>query len=231
MKVLLSLFFIGFCQILIAQDTLTLETLDSTSYREDHIYMGISYNILLNRPSGITQNNLPYGVQVGYIRDIPINDRRNFGFGVGIGYALNNYFTNLLALQTEDGTVIYSEIPDEQSFKRNKIETHLLEIPLEVRWRTSTHETYKFWRIYGGIKLGYIFANASKFVGDTGREKFSNDDLERFQTDVYISFGYNTWNFYASYGLQSVFKSGVQTVTGESLDIRVLKAGLIFYLL
>lgn len=230
MKAFLFILCMSCCNLILAQDTLKLEALDSTSYREDHIYMGITYNILLNRPSGITQNNLPYGIQFGYIRDIPVNKMRNFGFGIGLGYAVNNYFTNLRASQTTNGN-IYSEIPNDVSFKRNKIETHILEMPLEIRWRTSTHSTYKFWRIYGGVKLGYIFANASKFVGDSGKEKFSNDDLEKFQTDVYLSFGYNTWNFYASYGLQSIFKSGVQTVSGESLNIRALKAGLIFYLL
>ncbi|WP_340200483.1 porin family protein [Ascidiimonas sp. W6] len=215
---------------LIAQDSLTLESIDSTSYREDHIYMGITYNILLERPSGISQNNLPYGIQLGYIRDIPINKARNFGFGIGLGYALNNYFTNLQAAETLDG-ISYAAIPDDVSFKRNKIETHLLEMPLEVRWRTSTSTNYKFWRIYGGVKLGYIFANASKFVGDGGKLKFSNDDLRKFQTDIYFSFGYNTWNFYASYGLNRIFKPEVDTISGEQLEMKVLKAGLVFYLL
>jgi hypothetical protein len=26
----------------------------------------------------------------------------------------------------------------------------LVEVPLEFRWRSSTFESYKFWRIYGG---------------------------------------------------------------------------------
>jgi hypothetical protein len=213
-----------------AQKELPLITVDSTAYREDHFYIGITYNILLNRPSGITQNNLPYGIQLGYIRDIPVNARRNFGFGVGLGYAVNNYFTNLLAQKGTSGNT-YQAISDEVSFKRNKIETHLLEVPLEIRWRTSTHESYKFWRIYGGIKLGYVFANRSKFVGDGGKFNFSNEDIDRFQTDIYISFGYNTWNFYASYGLRRIFKSETVTTSGEPIDMNALKAGLIFYIL
>lgn len=230
MKFLLLVLFLFSFVNLIAQNSLTLESIDSTRYREDHIYMGITYNILLDRPSEVTQNNLPYGIQLGYIRDIPINEARNFGFGIGLGYAVNNYFTNLQASESPEG-INYASIPDDVSFKRNKIETHLLEMPLEIRWRTSTSKNYKFWRIYGGVKLGYIFANASKFVSDADKVKFSNDDLRKFQTDIYFSFGYNTWNFYASYGLNKIFESGVQTVSGEQLEIHVLKAGLIFYLL
>lgn len=223
-------FVLLFSNFLIAQEDLQLKDIDSTKSREDHIYISITYNILLNRPSGITQNNLPYGLQMGYIRDIPLNKARNFGLGIGLGYAINNYFTNLLAQKTTSG-ITYEAIPNDLSFRRNKLETHRVELPIEIRWRTSTFETYKFWRIYGGVKLSYIFANASKFVGDNGRFKFTNDDINTFQTDLYLCFGFNTWNFYASYGLSSLYKSGVRTVTDEPVEMRTLKAGLIFYLL
>ncbi len=230
MRILPIWLFIFLHTALLAQNKLDLETIDSTASREDHIYIGITYNVILNRPSEVTQNNLAYGIQLGYIRDIPVNKMRNFGFGVGLGYAINNYFTNLLAQETTAG-ITYEAIADEISFKRNKIETHLIEMPLEIRWRTSTSKSYKFWRIYGGVKLGYIFANQSKFVGEGGKLNFTNDDINRFQTDLYLSFGYNTWNFYASYGLRRIFKSNTVTTSGEEIDIRILKAGLIFYLL
>jgi len=210
------------------QDTIPDGMVDP-NYREDHFYIGITYNVLLNRPSGITQNNLPYGIQLGYIRDIPINKRRNVAIALGLGYGLNAYFTNLRAIESNGG-VTYERIPEEVSFSRNKIETHLIELPIEFRWRTSRPDTYKFWRVYGGVKLGYVFANSSKFVGDGEKDRFRNEDLEMFQADAYFSFGFNTWNFYASYALNGIFQKEIQTTSGETIDMRALKVGLIFYL-
>ncbi|WP_340075204.1 porin family protein [Leptobacterium sp. I13] len=227
MKVFLYSYFILFISTGWAQVTDSKSS--DSRYLEDQFYVGVTYNILLNRPSGVTQSSLPYGLQIGYIKDLPVNKKRTIGFGVGIGYATNSYYHNLRAIE-QPGTNRYQLIPDDISFKRNKIETHLIELPIEFRLRTSTSETYKFWRIYGGVKFAYIFANSAKFVGDE-RVSFSNDDLEKFQYDLYFSFGYNTWNFYAAYGLNDVFKSGIFTEGGEELKMNTLKIGLIFYLL
>ncbi len=106
---------------------------------------------------------------------------------------------------------------------------------MEFRWRTSTAEDYKFWRIYTGLKLGYVFANRSKYIEDNLKDKFSNPDIQRFQYGVYISFGYNTWNFYANYQLSSIFREGASIIYegGEEAEIkmRAFKIGLIFYIL
>lgn len=215
-----------------SQDELNIaidETVDDR-YLEDQFYIGLTYNILLDRPPGVTQNNLPFGIQFGYIKDIPINKRRNKGLGIGVGYNYNAYFNNLQAIE-QDGDIIYQLISDETQFNRNRIGTHVLEIPIEFRWRTSKAVDYKFWRIYGGVRFGYVFANSSRFVSDAENISFTNDDIERLQYDLYFSFGYNTWNFYASYALNNLLRSDVFTIEGDRIDMNALKIGLIFYLL
>jgi len=228
MKYLLSVF----CLLFFLRGFSQNENEEAIDYKylEDQFYIGITYNLLLNSPSGVNQNNFPYGVQLGYIKDIPINKRRNIGFGIGLGYNFNSYFNNLQAIEQGD-EIIYQLIEDDPGFRRNKIGTHIVELPIEFRWRTSRPDSYRFWRVYGGVRLGYVFANVSKFVSDTERIRFSNDDVERFQYDLYFSFGYNTWNFYASYGLNTILNDDVFTVDGERIETRALKIGLIFYIL
>ena len=212
------------------QDSLALSPEIDHQYREDQFYIGLTYNLLVNRPDNVSQNSLPFGLHLGFIRDIPINTRRNIAFGVGLGYSLNSYFNNLQAIE-QNGTIIYQLIDADTPFNRNRISTHLVEVPIEFRWRTSTASTYKFWRIYTGVRFGYVFANVSRFVSDTESTSFSNDDVERFQYDLYISMGYNTWNFYASLGLNTILEPNTVTTTGEEIGFRALKVGLIFYLL
>ncbi|MGS2740756.1 porin family protein [Sinomicrobium sp. M5D2P17] len=224
-----------YCAIGIAQQDSGLNTLtpDSTTvdhkYKEDQIYIGVTYNILLNRPSDIKQNNLSRGIQFGVIKDMPLNGRRNVALGIGLGYAYNAHFHNLEFLKGDAG-MNYRVIPDSVDYSRNRMDAHLLEMPIEFRWRTSTAATYKFWRVYAGVKLGYVFANGYKFVGDE-KKKFSNKDISRFQAGLHLSAGYNTWNFYAYYGLRNLFKDGAVMESGEQIDMKSLKVGIIFYAL
>ena len=104
-------------------------------------------------------------------------------------------------------------------------------MPIEFRWRTSTAESYKFWRIYGGFKLGYIFSGVSKFVSNSETIKFQNDDINRFQYGLTLSAGYNTWNFHLYYALNKLFKDGTVTTNGEQFEMSVIKVGLMFFIL
>ncbi|WP_298508266.1 porin family protein [uncultured Kordia sp.] len=213
-----------------AQEEAIQDTIPDNNYREDQFYIGFTYNILQNRPSGISQNNLSNGIHLGVIRDFPINEKRNKAIGIGLGYSYNSYFHNLKAVKTTNG-ISYEEIESNESFKRNKYRTHEVELPIEFRWRTSTATDYKFWRIYGGFKFGYIFSGVSKFISNSEKIKFQNEDINRFQYGLTLSAGYNTWNFHLYYGLNKLFKDGTVTSTGEQFEMNTIKVGLMFYIL
>ncbi|MGB6152033.1 MAG: outer membrane beta-barrel protein, partial [Pricia sp.] len=103
-----------------------------TRYLEDQFYIGLTYNILLDKPENVSQRNLSYGLQGGFIKDIPLNKSRTSAFGVGLGYGVYSYYTNLRALERDDDFE-YNVITEIDSLKRNKVETHMLEVPLEIR--------------------------------------------------------------------------------------------------
>ena len=60
-------------------------------YREDQIYIGVTYNTFIQAPESLSQTNFSPGFKVGLIRDFPINSKRNIAIGLGAGYALNAY--------------------------------------------------------------------------------------------------------------------------------------------
>ena len=201
-----------------------------SKYLEDQFYVGLTYNFLLNKPDNVAQSNLSYGLQGGIIKDIPINQRRNLAFGIGLGYAVNSYYSNLKVTETAAG-FNYEALEEGTSFKRSKIETHLIEMPIEFRWRNSTAESYKFWRVYTGIKLGYVVGSRSKFVSNEEKISFYNTDTENFQYGIMINFGYNTFNIHAYYALNDFFEKGTVTVDNNSIDFTPLRIGIIFYIL
>lgn len=232
MRFLLSLCFFlltfsVFSQEEIQQKDSVVAKIDSL-YREDQFYLILTYNRILEAPEGFHQQKFSAGISGGFVRDMPINKRRNIAFATGLGFTYNNYFQNLVIKGNKENATY--EISEYDDFDRNKFSQFLIDVPLEFRWRTSTAQTYKFWRVYGGVKLSYLLYNASVFKDQNGKLKINNnDDFNKFQYGIYLATGYNTWNVYGYYGLNNLFKSA-KTDT-ENVNLTALNFGIIFYIL
>jgi len=198
-------------------------------YLEDQFYLGITYNFLGNTPEGLNQQSFSYGLMAGAIKDIPLNARRTMAIGVGLGFALNTYYSNLVATRTEN-SISYDLANNFTGFKRSKIETHLIELPLEFRWRNSTPDEYRFWRLYAGVKAAYVLGARSKAVLEGNKEGFYNRDIRRFQYGPTINIGYNTFNIHFYYALNGLFKDTAM-LNNEHIGFRPLRIGVIFYIL
>ncbi|WP_460220095.1 porin family protein [Psychroserpens sp. MEBiC05023] len=201
-------------------------------YREDQFYFSVTYNLLGNKPKGVSQSGFSSGFHFGFIRDMPINEKRNKAIGIGLGLSTNSYNQTLLISEI-DGSFNYSVIEGDVSFSKNKFTTYLLEVPLEFRWRTSTASDYDFWRIYAGIKFGYVVHNSSKFNGNPNNIKLSNiDHFNDLQYGLTLSAGYSNVNFHFYYALNSIFDDNATlSDTNSSIDMNAVKIGLIFYIL
>lgn len=202
---------------------------EDTRYFEDQFYMGITYNFLLNKPTDVSQRNLSYGFLAGFIKDIPINEERTVAFGIGLGYGAYSYYSNLQVMERADD-FLYSVLDGNSDIKRNKIETHMIEMPIEFRWRNSTASVYKFWRIYAGAKLSYVAGARSKVVFESNKDSFYNRDVSDFQYGLTFNFGFNTFNLHFYYALNNLFENA-RTEAGEDIDFKPLRVGLIFYIL
>ena len=124
----------------------------------------------------------------------------------------------------------YTVLGNDTGYKMNKGETHVVELPIELRWRNSTPSDYRFWRVYVGAKLGYVVGARSKFVSEAWKTSFYNTDIRRFHYGLTLGFGYNTFNVHAYYALNGLFKDTAQ-VDGENIGMKPLRIGLIFYIL
>jgi len=204
------------------------EAVDSL-YREDQFYFGVTYNTLQKRPLGLIQNKFTPSFSIGFLRDMPINKERNKAIAAGLGYSLNSYNQNIL-ISENNGIPVYSNIQDGTLFDTNKLSLHSIDLPIEYRWRTSVPSTHKFWRIYTGFKLSYLFYTQSKYEdSQTSYLVTGNADINKIQYGTYLSVGYNTVNFNIYYGLNPIFKSAL--INGRAIEMNTLNFGFMFYIL
>lgn len=198
-------------------------------YREDQFYVAITYNTLVEKPTGLTQSKFSSGFSGGFLGDMPINKSRTVAIATGVGFSYLNNNQNMAITATAENPN-YAIIGSDTKYSKNKFSLLTFDVPIEFRWRTSTYESHKFWRIYTGIKLSYVLYDKSIFNSSTDKVLLTgNKDFNKFQYGPYVSLGYNTINLYAYYGLNPVFKSA--KINDESVAMKSLNFGVIFYIL
>src|SRR5690606_18932582 len=200
-------------------------------YREDQFYVGLTFHVLSDLPAEVTQKGFSGGFHTGVIRDFPINKRRNVAIGAGLGWSINTYGQELFIGEDSNGNTIFRDLNAlDVEYDTNRFSTQLLEVPLEFRWRTSTPESHRFWRVYSGLKFGYAYHVRSNFK-EEGNQVIQTDipEFDRLRLGAIFTFGYNTFNFHVYYNLNPIFKDAF--LNDEEIGIHTFKIGLMFYIL
>ena len=165
------------------------------------------------------------------MRDRSVNKQRTFSIAGGVGYSLAIYSHNLGIIEA-NGATTYSVLdPDTVTFSKDKLSMHYVDLPIEFRWRNSTPESHKFWRVYLGLKMSYMFYNRYKLESSQADVNKGNlADLSDFHYGVYLTTGWTPWNIYAYYGLNPLFKSSAK-IDNQAIDINTANFGIMFYIL
>ena len=219
-------FFFLFSLLFLNQLSFTQSNKSKEDYREDQFFFGSSYFIQTQPIDEFKQNGFSGNFQFGFIRDFPLNDSSTKAIGVGFGYE-RNFFTSNIQPVESDSNIDYRIVVSRFLESKNKISFSSLVIPLEYRWRRSSIDQYKFWRIYSGFKLK---KNFPLYSNPSYGSEITIDDVEDWTTSIYINAGYNTWNISLEYDLNPLLKNK-KTTNGENLNISFFRLGLVFYLL
>jgi hypothetical protein len=205
------------------------EQVIDNNYREDQIYVGLFYNSLKETPSEFNQIRFSNTINFGFIRDIPLNKNRNRGIGIGLGFSTSSFHNNL-KFSKINNQFDANLILDSKTYKKNKWTINELEFPFELRWRTSTAESYKFWRIYFGLKISYIISSRAKYESDSSSIIVNNLPFNKFQSGFTLNAGNNTWNLGVYFGLNPIFNDDFTKKNQNLKNLKQFKVGLIFYI-
>ncbi len=195
-------------------------------YREDQFYFGSSYFIQTEPIENFKQNGFSGNFQFGFIRDFPLNNNSTKAIGIGLGYERNFFTSNIQPIKT-NGNINYRIIISRFLESKNKISFSSFVLPIEYRWRSSSIDQYKFWRIYSGLK---IKKNFPLYSNPSYGSEITIDEIEDWTTSIYLNTGYNTWNISLEYDLNPILKNQ-KTSNGENLNINFFRLGLVFYIL
>lgn len=203
------------------------QEIDEDLYREDQIYINIYYNSLKNGVEEFKENKFSSSINFGFIRDIPLNKSGKFALGIGLGLGFNSYNNNLKINQINNN-LNFEFLENQREYDKNKFLSSEIQIPLEIRLRNSSINTYKFWRFYAGIKYSRLLSSKYKF--DSENIKYYIDDIQLNQDKIglTLNIGFNTWNIGLYKAIRPFFDKKNNNL---SSDLEEFKVGLIFYIL
>ncbi|MDA9616826.1 PorT family protein [Flavobacteriaceae bacterium] len=198
-------------------------------YLEDQFYLGLYYSTLTSSPENFNQNKFSSTLNFGFIRDFPFNKQRNFGIGAGVGLSFSSSNSNLKL--SDLNSSVSGEIVNGEDFTKNKWNTTKIEFPFEVRWRTSTPTSYKFWRVYFGVKTSYLLKSKYKYESLSSDYTLDNLPFRKTQSGITVNAGNNTWNLGLYIGLSPIFNKEFGKNNPNLKDLKEFKLGLVFYIL
>lgn len=209
---------IVFCQ----KDSLQL----GDYYADDQLYFSISYSQFLDQPQGIENNNFSYSLSGGFMKDIILNRNGTLSIAGGAGIGAD-FFNHNLKIEEIDSESVFT---NGTSISDNKINLLNLELPLQIRWRTSTAKKYKFWRIYAGVTFLYNLSNTVSFNENNSSIEYKNiSSLRDWQYGATLAAGYGKFNINVFYGLTPIYETAI--LNEESINTKTLKLGLTFFFL
>ena len=201
--------------------TLNLYTQENQNYFEDQFYLGLSYNSIGGKVDDFKENKFSYSISYGFIKDIPVSTTGKYAFGIGLGLSHNSLNNNL-----KYNNQNFEFIQNLGSSSINRYTYTELQVPFEIRWRNSSINNYKFWRIYAGLRYSRVIQSKYIYRNDVLSAKIDDLPIDKDQIGFTINVGFNTWNISVYQSLNSFFTEGMNS---DIIDLKQFRLGFIFY--
>ena len=202
----------------------------------DHFMLELTSDHWICAPDSIKNHfkGLSRGANVYVMLDQRFKGSPQFSvaFGLGVGTS-NMYFKNMnVDIKAKTNKLPFNNLDSLSRFKKYKLTTAFLEIPLELRFTANPENESKSIKAAIGVKVGTLLNVHTKgktlldkngttlnsyTAKETGKGYFNST---RLQATARI--GYGNFSLFGSYQFNNIFKDGV------AADVKLFQVGLCF---
>lgn len=191
------------------------------SRAKDHFMIQLGAATWQNRPDSIKTAGLSRTFNMYLMFDLPFKTSPHFSVALGPGIATDNVFLDKMTAGIKDNTktVVFKNAADTAHFKKYKVATAFLELPIEMRFSSNPDADSKSFKVAIGAKIGTMLAAwvKGKTLEDKGGNTINDytvkEKSKRFFNTNRISLtgriGYGHFSAFTSYSLTSLFKEGL----------------------
>ncbi|HMK03920.1 MAG TPA: outer membrane beta-barrel protein [Ferruginibacter sp.] len=200
----------------------------------DHLMLQLTSDHWLGIPDSINdrKKGLSRGLSTYIMLDKRFKGSPQFSvaFGLGVGTS-NMYFKNMVIdIKSKANTLPFKQVDSVDHFKKYKLTTAFLEIPLELRFTANPEKESKSIKAAIGVKVGTLLNVHTKgktLLDKNGRQVNSYTAKETgkgyFNSTRLVAtarVGYGNFSLVGSYQLNNIFKDGV------AADMKLFQIGL-----
>ncbi len=202
----------------------------------DHFMLQLTSDHWMGTPDSIKNRmtGLARGLNVYVMLDQRFkgSPKWSVAFGLGVGSS-SMYFKNLVIdIKSKTNTLPFRGVDSVDHFKKYKLATAFLEIPLELRFTFDPENESKSIKAAFGVKVGTLLnvhtkgktlldrngASLNNYAAkETGKGFFNSTRLA-----ATARVGYGNFSLFGSYQFNNIFKDGV------AADIKLFQVGLNF---
>jgi hypothetical protein len=217
-----------------AQDKKPPTKLDLSNRSGDHLMLQLSTDHWLNTPDSIggRTTGLSRGLNLYFMLDKPFkgNPKLSVAFGLGVSTS-NIYFKNTnIDLKAGGARLPFTNLDTLNRFKKYKLTTAYLEIPVELRFSSKPLQNSKSLKFALGVKVGTLLSvhTKGKTLQDRNGRAINNyiqkENSKRFFNGTRLAatarVGLGMYSLFAAYQINNLLKDGAGP------EIRPLQVGL-----
>jgi hypothetical protein len=203
----------------------------------DHLMIQLGYLSWQGAPDSINTGGLPRSLNIYFMMDYPFKTNPHLSSAIGLGIATDNIYFKETYVGVKDQTnkLRFQDLSDTTHFKKYKLSTAYVEVPVELRFRSNPDDDNKSVKAAVGMKAGLLLNAHTK--GKTLEDKNNNtlngytlkENSKRFFNTNRVSatarIGYGHFSLFGSYQLTPLFKEGV-AATIRPMSIGLTISGL-----
>lgn len=200
----------------------------------DHLMIQLADNIWTGLPDSVdsrTRNfNKSANVYLMLNKPFRTNDKLAIGIGVGIGNSAMFFKKTFVDINANVPILPFRAADSINHFKKYKVATTYLEIPLELRFSSKPENPNKSVKAAIGVKGGFLINAHTKGVTLQDKNDATlNSYTEKIASKSYFNsnrisatarVGYGIFSLFGSYSITSVFKDAV------AADTKLLQFGI-----
>lgn len=200
----------------------------------DHLMLQLSSDHWMGAPDSINNHikNISRGFNAYVMMDKPFKASPNISVAFGLGISTSSMFFKNMAvdLHSLTTTIPFYNQDTTAHFKKYKLSTAYLEIPLELRYSFNPLQDSKSIKLAIGAKVGTLLNAHTKAKNPEDKNNNStNSYIEKENAKRFVNatrlavtgrIGYGHYSIFGVYQLNTVFKSGT------AADMKLLQVGL-----
>jgi hypothetical protein len=224
----------------LAQDSTIRRVLPSSQKEtpsNDHFFIQIGHLTWVGQPDSISTKGLPRSLNIYIMLNFPFKTNPHWSVALGPGIASDNMYFDKMTVGIKDATtsVHFNDVSDTSHFKKYKLSTNYLEVPVELRYRFNPNNDRKSVKLAVGAKVGTLLNahvkgrilqnSAGQTLNDYTLKESSKHFFSKQRLSVMGRIGIGPYSLFASYSLTPVFQEGLGT-TVRPLTIGLTLSGL-----